>query len=160
MKEYQKLNIRQGEFFANRILKRIIVTHGIIAAVSYVVFFFIMRAFGLLEVTELRFVNYAIFGIVSYFALSELRKHFSLNYFQDLGASFLVGIVSFFFLSLFIYFYLHIDISFANYLKVYAADGHSSPSELSIILFFEGSAMSAIVSFCVMQYFKKFMDKE
>jgi hypothetical protein len=37
---------------------------------------------------------------------------------------------------------------------------NSTPSEIAIILFFEGSAMSAIVTLCVMQYFKRFLDKE
>jgi hypothetical protein len=161
MKNYQKLEIGQKEFFSNRLLKKTILLHALLAAVCYIIFFLIMRAVNLLHVTELRFVNYAIFGFAGYMALKELRKHISLNYFQDFGAAFLTGIVSFFFLAVFLYIYLHIDSGFSEYLTSHVVNGMSStPSEISIILFFEGSAMSAIVTLCIMQYFKRFMDKE
>jgi hypothetical protein len=161
MKNYQKLEIGHKEFFSNRLLKRTILGYGAIAAVCYIIFFLIMRSVNLLHVTELRFVNYAIFGFVGYFALKELRKHLNLNYFQDFGAAFLTGIVSFFFLAIFLYVYLHIDAGFSEYLTTHVINGmNSTPSEIAIILFFEGSAMSAIVTLCVMQYFKRFLDKE
>jgi len=160
MKDYQKLEMSEG-LMSNKVLKRIIILHGAMAAVCYIAFFLIMRSFGLLEVTELRFVNYAIFGFVGYHALSEIRKHAELNYFQDFGAAFLVGIVSFLILGIFMYIYLQIDAPFLQYLnRTVIAGANSSPSELSLILFFEGSAMSAVLTLCIMQLFKRFLDKE
>jgi hypothetical protein len=160
MKDYQKLEFN-GRLMSNRILKRIILLHGAMAAVCYIAFFFLMRSLNLIEMTELRFVNYFIFGLVGYHALSEIRKHAELNYFQDFGAAFLTGIVSFLILGAFLYIYLHIDTSFLQYLNRTVITGaNSSPSELSLILFFEGSAMSAVVTLCMMQLFKRFLDKE
>jgi len=165
MKDYQKqIEINETHFLSNRSLKRTIIIHGVLAAISYIAFFLIMRAFNLLHVTELRFVNYAILGFVSYHALSDIRKTARLNYFQDFGAAFMVGIVSFLLLAIFLYIYLMIDASFSEYVTSTAMGGGdaspTSPSEISIMLFFEGSAMSAVITLCVMQLFKRFLDKE
>lgn len=139
------------------------INYGILGAIVYIAFFMIMKVSGLILVTELRFINYVLFGLVGYFALSAARQmqKNKMDYLQSLVMSFVAGCISFFLLGVFVYFYALAD---ARFLEVAVS---SLPGigfiegafGAALLIVSEGIAMSAIVSLCLMQHFRIYTDK-
>lgn len=138
------------------------IKYGLIGAAIYIGYFLLMKLFGLIFITELRFVNYFLFGIVGYSLLHELRNQENkMDYLQSMGITFLSGALSFFVLGVFIYFYTLIDARFYE-VAVASIPGVgfiSGAVGASVLVVTEGVAMSAIASLCLMQYFRIFTDR-
>ena len=140
-----------------RILNKIIVRNAFIAAAIYILYFFIMKAAGLIYITELRFINYALYAIVGYYALKKVKTAGggSLHYLQGLGVSFVVGSLSFVFFGIFVFFYSIIDPFFNETIwKMYPDANVLGQFGAPFLIASEGIGMSVILSLCLMQYFR------
>lgn len=130
---------------------------GIYMFVSIVALFFLMKLFGVEQVTELRLLNIVIAAWFSNkLALANLIQDSDINYVSNLGSIFFANLIAVGLSCVALIIYIKvIDTSFLNTLE----NGFFLGKNLSIghiltALFMEGSATSIIVSFCVMQYWK------
>src|SRR6185436_4519512 len=139
---------------------KIIFTYGVTGAVTYIVYFLIMWAVGLIGHTELRYVNYALCGIVGFMAMQKVKHQEGghVTYLQGLGIAFLTGVVSFILLALFVFIFAKLNPGFlAAVLKdsPLAFDVYTDPAIVAASLIAcEGIAFSVIIALCLMQYFK------
>ena len=95
----------------NKQLLNTCVKYGLIGAVLYAAWFLLMRLAGLAQVTELRFLNYILMCLVSFFALKQSTD---LNgrqprFFTKMGIIFLTCACSFVAFGIFIFFYSLVD---------------------------------------------------
>jgi hypothetical protein len=137
-----------------------VLIYGTICCVLYIIFLLLMKAVGLMHVTELRMVNYVILCLMCLF---EIRKwirtrHTYVPFLQVFATAFFTGLWSFLLFSAFCYVYSNYDeelrrLFFENTYGVF-------PNVPSIVLFFEGSAASIIVAFINMQYFRRYEEGE
>lgn len=139
------------------------INYGIFGAFIYIGFFLLMKVFGLIFVTELRFVNYILFACIGYWALNSARvmQTGKMDYLQSMGIAFLAGAISFFLLGVFVYFYAMADQTFLKVAieSVPSMGFVSGPLGPALLVASEGLAMSAIVSLCLMQHFRIYTDK-
>lgn len=131
--------------------------YGVIGGVCYILNFFLFKILGLAHIIELSFVNFIILAAVAFIALREFRTQSQMNYIQGFGTAFFISVVSFAVLSVFMYVYLtYIDTEFMRYIQTKNIAGITiTPGSIVTLLFFEGTAIGAIVALVLMQYFKK-----
>jgi hypothetical protein len=134
--------------------------YGTICCGLYISFLFLMKMMGLIMVTELRFVNYLILCLVGMYQISHWIKQTGapVPFLQVLISVLCTGVWSFMLFSLFLYIYNRYDLEFAE-LFVKETRG-VFPAMPSIVILFEGSAMSIIAAFINMQYFRRYEEGE
>ncbi|MEO8150913.1 MAG: DUF4199 domain-containing protein [Bacteroidia bacterium] len=139
---------------------KIIFTYGVTGAVTYIVYFLIMWAAGLIGHTELRYVNYALCGIVGFMAMQKVKQQEGghVTYLQGLGIAFLTGVVSFIVLGLFVYIFAKLNPGFLTAVLKDTPMAFASFTDPAItaasLIVSEGVAFSVIIALCLMQYFK------
>ena len=141
---------------------RILFKYACIAALTYVVYFLIMRIAGLAGIPEFRFVNYFLFFFVTYYALYDLikvRKH-AMEYLEGMAFTFLLGAVSFLLFGAFVLTYS----LFSPFFMAIVGREMQSAERLGIwgpifIVCAEGFGISSVVSLCMMQYYQAFSSK-
>lgn len=136
---------------------KIIITYGAIAALLYIVYFFIMRMAGLIQQTEFRYLNYVLYGVAGFFALRKAKMKLGgrLSYLQGLGIGFMTGAVSFLLLGGFITLFALLSPEFTTVvLKETPATFDYTPLRAGFLVVSEGVTFSIIISLCLMQYFK------
>ncbi|MEH0158528.1 DUF4199 domain-containing protein [Limibacter armeniacum] len=133
-------------------------TGGAIMFTGYLLFFIIMRALGLLEVVELRAINFIFLIAGVYTAISLEKKHlgWGFTYFQGLGAGIeatVLGVMPF---AVFIFVYLSwIDPEFMVYIREHEPLGHYiTPFMAAFVIVIEGCASGFISAYTIMQYVK------
>ncbi|MGZ3900581.1 MAG: hypothetical protein ACXVP4_10545, partial [Bacteroidia bacterium] len=137
-----------------------VLIYGGISCVFYIIFMLIMKLAGFLEVTELRMVNYVILCLV---CLYEIRKWVKnretyVPFLQVFGTAFFTGLWSFFLFSVFLFIYSKFDSQLsALFAQQRMVVFNNMPS---IMIFFEGSAVSIIVALINLQYFRRFEEGE
>jgi hypothetical protein len=120
----------------------------------------VMKLAGFLEITELRMVNYVILCLV---CMYEIRKWVRdretyVPFLQVFGTSFFTGLWSFFLFSVFLFVYAKFD---PQLTELFAQQPLVVFSNFpSILIFFEGSAVSIIVALINLQYFRRFEEGE
>jgi hypothetical protein len=151
----ESIKMRSHELPMNRMIRSVLI-HGGICCVLYIVFMLIMRAAGLIHVTELRFVNYVILCLVCLFEIRTIikRRETYVPFLQVFSTAFFTGLWSFFLFSIFLFVYAKFDTEL-NYL-FRNQDVPVFKNFPSIFVFFEGSAISIITAFINMQYFRRF----
>lgn len=130
--------------------------YGLFIAMGLVIFFFIMRVFGLLHVVELRVLNVfvMVWGILT--AIQSLRKyqpeHFT--YFKGMGTGVLTGIIGSVVFGLFVFVYVSfIDPDLMlSIIKNEPMGRFLNPYIVSVIIAVEGIASALLVSFIIMNY--------
>jgi hypothetical protein len=140
-------------------LNKIIVRNAFIAALVYILYFFIMKVAGLIYITELRFINYALYAIIGYYALKAVKRDGggTIYYLQGLGVSFIVGALSFVFFGIFVFFYSLINPFFNETIwSMYPTANVLGQFTAPFLIASEGIGMSVILSLCLMQYFRIF----
>jgi hypothetical protein len=133
---------------------------GAICCVFYIVFLLIMKAMGLIEVTGLRAVNYVVLFFVCFFGIKRWinqTEHF-IPFLTVFVTAFLTGVFSFLLFSIFLLFYTKFDHSMTELFNKNAP--MSLQSIPSVIILFEGSAISIITAFINMQYFRRYEEGE
>ena len=131
--------------------------YSFVLATSFVLIYLAARIAGLYKMTELRFINYALFYPIGFAAV---RAAYKLNgnyveYFNGLMIGFLTGVLGQFWFAILFFIYLHFDSSFVYFLSTQMPQPLLYP-RLSIffVMISEGVGMSAILSLTLMQYFK------
>ncbi len=137
-----------------------LVIWGALCAVFYIVFFLIMKAAGLAEVTGLRAVNYVVLFLVTFFGIKRW-VHQSGHYVPFLTVfltAFLTGVFSFVLFCIFLTVYSQFDVQVTELFNQHAPE--SLRSIPAVIVLFEGSAISIICGFINMQYFRRYEEGE
>ncbi|MFI5220468.1 MAG: hypothetical protein ACHQNT_13365 [Bacteroidia bacterium] len=139
--------------------KMIIFKYAAIAGFLYVIYFLLMKAAGLAHITELRFVNYLLFAIAGSLEIQTIKEKSAnrIHYLQGLGVTFITGLLSFLIMGVFIFIYSFFDPFFIDAVShMYPAAKPFAHLSAPFLVVSEGIAYSAIISFCLMQYFKKY----
>jgi hypothetical protein len=140
-------------------MRNSILTHGALACVIYIAFFMLMKLLNLINVIELRWVNYVLLCLVCIYQIRKwVRK--TGNYVPFLTVfftSFFTGIFSFILFGVFLEIFLRLDAEFYNIVM------ENTPGSLralpSATVLFEGSAVSIIVAFICLQYFRRYEEE-
>jgi hypothetical protein len=138
--------------------ERVAFKYGIYTFIGLVAYFLLMKALGLHHNPELRVFNFFIMFAGIWWTLKWDREDTasSLSYVEKIGLGVLAVSVAVIPFAIFIFAYLKIDTEFMLNLKATESFGqYLNPYILSFLIAFEGIASGAIVSFGMMQYFKR-----
>ena len=144
---------------ASKDVNTIIAKYSIIAAISYMVFFGIMKLAGYAYVTELRYFNFVILALLGAMALNEARTKGEgrIYYLQGFGLILITGIFSFAIFAVEILLYSTYDKFFNNTIAaLYPGAMMLGIYSAPVIIAAEGAAYSVIVALCLMQYYKRY----
>lgn len=131
--------------------------YGLMTGLGLMAMFLAMKFLGLVEVLELRYLNFLIMVLgliltVQYKIRVDQGKD---NYLQLLGYGLRTGMIATVIFSFFLFFYLKIDTTFMQYLKDNAMFGsYLTPSLAAEAVAAEGIASVFVATFVIMQYFK------
>src|SRR5688572_2994587 len=90
--------------------KRNIILFALITCACYVIFMLVVKYTGLLHISGLRMVNYAILGILSIFQVKSLaRQELHFPFLEVFSVTIVTGTISFFLFSIFLFFYSFFD---------------------------------------------------
>lgn len=130
--------------------------HGLLIALGLVIFFFIMRIFGLLYMVELRVMNIVIMIVGILMAIRALKKLHpeEFTYFKGMGTGVLTGIIGSILFGLFVFFYVtFLDTGLMqNIIENEPMGRFMNPYIVSVIIVVEGIASALLVSFIIMNY--------
>ena len=130
--------------------------YGLFIALGLIIFFFIMRIFGLLYVVELRVFNVIIMIVGIATAIKTLRKRHpeEFTYFKGMGTGILTGIIGAILFGLFVFFYVSfIDTGLMqNIVENEPMGRFMNPYIVSVVIVVEGIASALLVSFVTMNY--------
>ena len=141
-------------------MRKSVFMYGIVCCIIYIAFLLLMKTMSLMHLTQLRYVNY----LILFFAcMYQIRSWMSKNatyvpFLHVFAASFFTGIWSFVLFTLFLVFYTRVDTQLAELFTQHAAA--YSQDFPAIVIAFEGSAVSIIVAFINMQYFRRYEEGE
>jgi hypothetical protein len=137
-----------------------ILRFGVICSVFYIIYFLLMRAFGLTHITALRAVNYLVLFAVCFYGIKKWvsKTKAYVPFLTVFGITFFSGLFSFLLFSIFLFFYMRFDTSFNEVVSEYVPSIFRDYP--SVLVFFEGSAISIIVGFINMQYFRRYEEGE
>lgn len=142
-------------------IRSIGIKYGIITAIAMMVYFLIMRALNLIQITEFRYINYIILAIGIYMAfLDEKRKlhEKEIDYLPGLGLGALTGAICALCFSLFVFIYSKIDQGFvtsiSDKIPIWNPDLVNS-YVIAMLTFSEIFALGIIIAFVFMQLFKR-----
>ncbi|MEM6720834.1 MAG: DUF4199 domain-containing protein [Bacteroidota bacterium] len=134
------------------------IKHGVFIALGLIMYFLIVRMFGLHENPWLRLFNGVIVSYGIYTVIKNTKKEsgVSFNYFEGfkagIFAGFIATLVFTFFMAIYIF---HIDVAFGE--KIMAMNLGSVSAEPGLLLFIiliEGFASTVVLSLLFMQKFK------
>lgn len=132
--------------------------YGIYTAIALIAFFFLMKLVGLIEVYELRILNVIFLFAGVYLAMRHFRKRAEHpSYLNGLGVGMLTSAIALLIFSAFVVIYLAaIDPDFMTSLKEDEYFGqYLNPYIAGAAIFLEGTLSGLLVSFILMQYYKK-----
>lgn len=131
---------------------------GLITSLSLLAYFFIMKALGLSQIIELRIFNFLILGTGICYGIYKLKKelHEENFYLKGLVEGLFISLVALVPFATIIAFYLeYVDIGLMNHIKSGLASGeYINGFTIFVVIFMEGIASGAIITYCAMQYFK------
>ncbi len=133
------------------------VRYGILTAALLIVFFFIMQALGLVNRYELRALNIVFLFSGVYLSVRNYRNSDQATYLGGLGSGLLTSVTALVIFSTFVTIYLAgINPQFMEELRQYEYFGrYLNPYIAGAVIFLEGSISGLLVSFILMQYYKK-----
>jgi hypothetical protein len=139
-------------------VNKTVLNYSFLISLVYVAIFAIAKIFNLENVVEIRFLNYIMLFIIAY---SAVKKMYVLNgnkmeYLPGFGRTFLTCVLGGLWYSILFFIYLHIDKQFTSALVNQFPAGILYPEvSITVTLFSEAFAMSAIVALAVLQIFKR-----
>ena len=139
--------------------QKVALKYGIFVGLAHIVYFLLMRVFGLLHIVELSFFSsvFLIIGITMAIANFKRARGGEIDYFQGLAMGVTVGVVSSTILALFMVFYIGLfDATYLSNLQASAI----FPRGLSMIALFAltivyGTWPGFIIAFVAMQWYKR-----
>jgi len=140
--------------------KKLIYKYGIGTGLAMILYFMVMKFTGLIDITELRYLNLFIImgGLYSYFKKTAKEN---VDYLSAFSSGIYVSLVTV--ITFVLFFMLYIDIidpAFYDYIKENEPFGNSlDKSALGFMLIVEGMCSGFIVTFMLMQHFKSYLYK-
>ncbi len=138
------------------------VKYALLTSLGLIIFFIAMRVIGQETNYYLRFFNGFIVIAGTYFLLKKMFHHSDSRptYFEGLGSGMLMNVVAVFVFLIFMAIYVNfIDNTFMDVMDKARMWGQDlSVSEVSFAIFIEGMTGGLIISFALMQYFKRYSD--
>lgn len=133
---------------------------GFLVAASLIGFFFLMKAIGFYEILGLRYLNviFLLTGIIIAFSSYRSKKESDneIDYLTGLKMGMHITFAAAIPFAIFMAIYLNIDKNFMIYIQQNAMFGeYLSPLSAAVATLLEGAASGVIITFMVMQYFKK-----
>ena len=136
--------------------KMLVLKYGLLIFAFIALYFLLMKLFNLENVKELRLLNIVIVIFFTIRMAREIRsKKEGLAYLHGLSSLFFANILAVAFSVIGLAVYIALSPDFVNSFQNWIFGGEPSISTSLISIIFEGSAAAIIVSFAVMQYFKK-----
>ena len=139
-------------------MEKKIIKYGFFIALGLIMYFLLVRMFGLHENPWLRLFNGAIvaFGIYSVIKNTKRESGIGFNYFEGFKAGILAGFVATIVFSFFMAIYMfHIDVAFAEkIMEMSLGSVAKEPGLLIFIILVEGFASTVVLSLLFMQKFK------
>jgi hypothetical protein len=131
---------------------------GTVCGLSYIGFFLLMKAFGLMHVTELRVFNYIVLVGATFLMLRKwiMESHHYIPFLKVVSTSFFTGLWSFILLSVFMIVYSYYDRELYDLFVLKTAGTFDSWPQF--IVLFEGAGASIVTAFFMMQYFRRYED--
>lgn len=144
-------------------IRKIGMKYGLISAAAMILYFVFMRIIGMVQIVELRFLNYLILAVCMYKALHTLGsiKHPErLPYFKGMGVEYWVAIVSAVVFGIFLFIYSSIDEKFVKMMEPRMPyDGTLTPAMIAFETFSEIIIISVVLNLMVLMIFKRNRDK-
>ena len=138
--------------------------YAIFAFIGYVVYFLIMSIIGLVQVVELRFLNYIFLIIAAYYASlrAEAVKQWRLKFLQAMIVTFVTGAASFVYFSVFLFLYSFIDPIVLNTFMDLFPGAATSFGRYSapFLIASEGISISSIVALGLAPFFQMQSDRK
>ena len=146
----------------NTTIEKIALRYGILTAIALVLFFFFMKGIGLIEQYELRTLNVVILFSGIYFANRKYRKTNAADtYLGGIGVGLFTSALALILFSAFVVIYLASNTSFMETLQSHEYVGrYLNPYIAGFVIFLEGTISGLLVSFTLMQYYKRSRLKE
>ena len=141
------------------LIQRSIIRSGLLIALGFIVYFFLMKYFGLIQYAELRAFNFVILLAGLFFTYRDyrLKTEPNIEYFSGLILGFLTSVISVVSFAIFVYIYFSsIDpVLLAEIKKNSPFIGTNlNPVTATISIIAEGISSGLIMSFSFMQYYK------
>ena len=140
--------------------RRLGIKYGLLTGLGFVIYFLIMRALGLVHITELRFMSYLLIPVALWLALRDYNKtfhHHRVSYLGGLGAGFWLTFISSGIFAVFMYYYCEFfEPGFVDYMSNYLPfQDYLNSFMMASAAFGEPLILGVVLSFAVMQLFKR-----
>lgn len=131
---------------------------GTVCGLSYIGFFLLMTALGLMHITELRVFNYVVLVAATFFMIRKwiVESHHYIPFLKVVATAFFTGLWSFILLAAFLVAYSIYDP--ALYDLFLLKTGGTFATWPQFVVLFEGAGASIVTAFFMMQYFRKYED--
>lgn len=141
-------------------MRNSIIAYGFISCILYIAFLLTMKMLNLMHVTELRMLNYLILCLVCLYQIKRwvLKTGSYVPFLQVFFTALFTGIFSFVLFSAFLFVYARIDADM-NQLFLESTRGLFTHIP-TVLLLFEGAAVSIIVALINVQYFRRYEEGE
>ncbi|PTX60022.1 uncharacterized protein DUF4199 [Kordia periserrulae] len=139
-------------------MEKKIIKYGVFIAFGLILYFLIVRMFGLHENPWLRLLNGAIVALGIYKVIKDVKKEsgVNFNYFEGFKAGIISGFIATLVFTFFMAIYIfHIDVEFGEKIMAMSLGSVSrEPGLLLFIILIEGFASTVVLSLLFMQKFK------
>jgi hypothetical protein len=140
-------------------IEKLGVRGGAMIAIALIAYFMIMKYLQLIQVLELRVLNFIILFTGIVWVLNKYKnlnnKH--VDFFEGLAIGGLTTVVAVIIFAAFVGLYLLFNPSFMEYISQNVFMGpYLTPSSVALVVFAEGMSSGIIISFVCMQYLKKY----
>ena len=141
-------------------MRNSIFLHGLIACLLYIGYLLTMKTLNLMHITELRLFNYVILCLVCMYQIKKwvIKTGAYVPFLHVFTTAFFTSMLSFILFSAFLYIYTMVDAELNQLFIENAKDIFSFFPTLVIL--FEGSAISIIVALINLQYFRRYEEGE
>lgn len=137
-------------------IRRGIFVVGTFCGLIYVAFFLVMASLGFMHITELRAFNFIVLFIASFLMIRKWvhDTHHFIPFLKVIGTVFFTGLWSFIVLSIFLTIYTWYNPELYDlFIRKTMGLIHSWPQ---FVVLFEGAAVSIVIAFILMQYFRRY----
>lgn len=139
-------------------MEKKIIKYGVFIAFGLILYFLIVRMFGLHENPWLRLLNGAIMAFGVYKVIKDVKKEsgVNFNYFEGFKAGIISGFIATLVFTFFMAIYIfHLDVEFGEKIMAMSLGSVSrEPGLLLFIILIEGFASTVVLSLLFMQKFK------
>lgn len=137
------------------------IKYGLIGSLAYALYFILMRVIGLAQVTELRFFNYIIMCIVSFYALKRttVLNGRQPRFLMEMAIIFMTCAFSFVFFGMFVFFYSFLDPFIINtFVKLYPGSLAFGNFSAPVFIASEGIGLGSVAALGMTFFFRTYRE--